>query len=81
MNPLIFYTRPGCHLCEDGEWIVEVALKGQSQPLELINIETAPHLEAQYGQRIPVLYHPQLPTELNWPFTPESILAWLAPVL
>lgn len=77
IRPITFYTKPGCHLCEDGLWIAEIALKAAAVPLETVDISHSQSLTERYGNRIPVLSHPNLPTELGWPFTPESILAWL----
>ena len=77
MSEIIFYTKPGCHLCEDGVWILEMALRDQDITFAEVDINTDANLTEQYGVRIPVLHHPDLATELDWPFTPESILAWL----
>lgn len=77
MNGLTFYTKPGCHLCEDGQWLLEVALRDRTLSVTYVDITTSPALTDRYGHRIPVLSHPHLATELDWPFTPESILAWL----
>jgi hypothetical protein len=77
MDLITFYTKPGCHLCEDGQWLLEVALRGRSNGVNYVDITTDPALEQRYGERIPVLSQPAVSTELEWPFTPESILAWL----
>ncbi len=80
MNNIIFYTKPGCHLCEDGQWMLEVALRSRTLAVTFIDITSAADLTDRYGHRIPVLCHPDLstePAELDWPFTPEDILAWL----
>jgi len=81
MNTIILYTRPGCHLCEDGQWMLEVALRDHQLPVQLIDISGRADLIDRYGIRIPVLSHAQLAHELDWPFTPEDILAWLGPLL
>jgi hypothetical protein len=77
MDTIIFYTKPGCHLCEDGQWILEVALSNRNIPVHSVDISTDDALTEQYSQRIPVLKHPKYTIELDWPFTPERILAWL----
>ena len=77
MDPITFYTKPGCHLCEDGQWLLEVALRGRPIDVNYVDITSDPVLTQQYGDQIPVLSQPAVSTELAWPFTPESILAWL----
>lgn len=77
MDPVIFYTRPGCHLCEDGLWILQGNLQDQALTIETVDISQNPALEAKYGPQIPVLRHAGMAADLAWPFTPESILAWL----
>jgi hypothetical protein len=77
MDVITFYTKPNCHLCEDGLWILEVALSNRDIPVHIVDISTDKALTERYGQRIPVLKHPPYSIELDWPFTPESILAWL----
>ncbi len=77
MQTITLYSKPGCHLCEDGEWILEIALKGRDVPVSKVDISTDFALIARYGTRIPVLNHPEYSTELDWPFTPETIISWL----
>ncbi len=77
MQSITLYSKPGCHLCEDGEWILEIALKGRDVPVSKIDISTDPALTARYGTRIPVLCLPEQNTELDWPFIPETIISWL----
>ncbi|MFQ5577685.1 MAG: glutaredoxin family protein [Anaerolineae bacterium] len=77
MEQLTFFTKPGCHLCEDGEWMVNVALRGRDVGVTYVDISGDAALQAAYGNRIPVLKHPRRPAELDWPFTPDTILAWL----
>jgi len=76
-DAITLYTKAGCHLCEDGEWMLEVALRGRSIPVRKVDITADPALSKRYSLRVPVLRHPARPTELAWPFTPESILDWL----
>ena len=77
MKPIKLYTKPNCHLCEDGLWMLKVAMRDHAFTFEAINIEQDVDLMARYGDRIPVLSHPTCSTELGWPFMPDSILAWL----
>jgi predicted DCC family thiol-disulfide oxidoreductase YuxK len=53
--PLVLYTRPGCHLCD--EMKAEIARADLGRPYELreVNIDTDPALAARFGLSIPVL--------------------------
>ncbi len=77
MQTILFFTKPGCHLCDDGAWILEIALQGRDAVITPIDITTDPALVARYGTRIPVLGQPNCTHELDWPFTPDTILDWL----
>ena len=77
MTHLTFYSKPNCHLCEDGQWILEEVLKERPMSVTYIDISQDEVLMAQYGTRIPVLGCSELETDLGWPFTPDDILAWL----
>ena len=77
MEAITLYTKPNCHLCEDGLWMLEVALRERPLPYKTVDISENTDLTTAYGLRIPVLHHPTCDTELAWPFTPEMILAWL----
>ena len=54
--PLVLYTRPDCGLCE--EMKAEIARARLSAPhtLKELDISGDSHLEATYGESIPVLY-------------------------
>ena len=51
MRNLIFYTKPGCHLCEDGQWMLEVAMRNYELPVMFIDITTDADLTERYGHR------------------------------
>ncbi|GAA1385773.1 glutaredoxin family protein [Catellatospora chokoriensis] len=51
MTRLTLYTRSGCHLCEDA--VAVLARIGE--PFEEIDISGDRELEAEYGDRIPVI--------------------------
>lgn len=51
MTRLRLYTRPGCHLCEDAV----AALARIGEPFEEVDISGDRELEADYGDRIPVI--------------------------
>ncbi len=44
-------TRPGCHLCE----VAKEALARIGEPWTEVDIESDPELDAEYGDRIPVV--------------------------
>ena len=50
-----FYTKPGCHLCEEAKQEILRAGGGQAYTLEEVNIEPDPTLRARYGTEIPVV--------------------------
>ncbi|GAA2396874.1 thioredoxin family protein [Catellatospora methionotrophica] len=51
MTRLTLYTRPGCHLCEDAVAVLERI----GEPYTEIDISGDRELEADYGDRIPVI--------------------------
>ena len=44
-------TRPGCHLCD----VAKEALERIGEPWVEVDIERDPELDAEYGDRIPVV--------------------------
>jgi Glutaredoxin and related proteins len=44
-------TRPGCHLCE----VAKEALDRIGEPWTELDVESSRELEADYGDRVPVL--------------------------
>jgi thiol-disulfide isomerase/thioredoxin len=54
---LTIYSRPGCHLCDEMEAVVQRVAASAATPIaiEKIDISTDPDLEARYGLEIPVL--------------------------
>ena len=53
---LTFYTRAGCHLCEDMEHILRPVATELGCALEQVDISTDRDLEARFGLEIPVLF-------------------------
>lgn len=75
MKSITLYTRPGCHLCEEAE---DVLNQLQTQPeVKKINIENNAELEKKYGLRIPVIVNSTHTAEKGWPFGPEDIIELL----
>lgn len=66
MEPLILYSRPGCHLCEEAAALVAAA--APAVPLEVVDIEYDLDLIQRYGDSVPVLRRPADGAELRWPF-------------
>ena len=52
---VLFYTRPGCSMCDRAYEIVERTLAPYSGTLKVINVESDPDLEARYGHDLPVV--------------------------
>ncbi|MGH8951077.1 MAG: glutaredoxin family protein [Acidimicrobiia bacterium] len=53
-----FFTRPGCHLCDEARPLVERAIRRRGGTLEEVDIDTDDVLIRDYGMRIPVLLGP-----------------------
>ena len=72
-TPVIFYTRPGCHLCEHAEAL----LRALAIEFRAVNIELDSELEKVYGLRIPVLRITGSGQELAFPFDAGTVRAFL----
>ena len=57
MIAIAIYSRPGCHLCEEMQAVVQRAVRasGVAATIEEIDISVDTDLEARYGVDIPVL--------------------------
>jgi thiol-disulfide isomerase/thioredoxin len=55
MPALKLYGRPWCHLCEELRVELEPIAAEFGVPIEWIDIDTDPALEALYDERVPVL--------------------------
>jgi len=72
------YGTSACHLCEQAEALVVMALRnGAGCIVEDVDISDSDELMARYGERIPVLAH-QDGRELNWPFSASDVVRFLA---
>lgn len=54
-SDLIFYTRPGCHLCEAALPHAQRAARLVGRRLSVIDIDSDDDLVVEYGLRVPVL--------------------------
>ena len=52
---VVFYTRPGCHLCEEAEREIAAARCHGLYTFEKVDIDTDPDLARRYGWDIPVI--------------------------
>ena len=52
---VIFYTKPGCHLCEDAKREIERAGCAGQFTFEEVNILDDPELRRRYATEIPVV--------------------------
>jgi len=68
-EPLIVFTREGCHLCDLAVSMVsEAGLRWKE-----VDIDTDPELVREYGNHVPVLHHPGSGKELYFPFDVEQV--------
>ena len=52
---VLFYTRAGCHLCEEAWEIVSAAQRRFGFTLEQVDVDTDPTLAAAHGECVPVV--------------------------
>ncbi|HEX6623824.1 MAG TPA: glutaredoxin family protein [Pyrinomonadaceae bacterium] len=52
---VVFYTRPGCHLCEEAEREIAAARCHGLYTFEKVNIDADPDLVRRHGWEIPVV--------------------------
>jgi glutaredoxin len=51
-----FYTRPGCHLCDDARVIIERVCAELGEEYAEIDIETDQTLVDRFGEEVPVTF-------------------------
>jgi len=51
-----FYTRPGCHLCDDARVLVEAVCAELGEDYVEISIESDPELQRRFADEIPVTF-------------------------
>ena len=70
MEKFILFGTQGCHLCEDAEVILASVVYSFSGALQVENVDIAEKEQWQekYAIKIPVFYHPETGSELEWPF-------------
>jgi hypothetical protein len=76
MRPrFLLFQRDDCHLCDLALQVLAVA---RAPEFESVFIDGDPALEQRYGQRVPVWRDDARDLELDWPFTPEFLAAFLS---
>jgi glutaredoxin len=56
MIQIDIYSRPGCHLCDEAKAVIERVQLRFAFAVRVINIESDPALEKEYGEQIPVVF-------------------------
>lgn len=56
MIQIDIYSRPGCHLCDEAKAVIERVQRRFAFALRVIDIESDPALEKEYGEQIPVVF-------------------------
>ena len=57
MAPRItFYTRTGCHLCEEARLVIEQVCAELDEQYAEVDIDTDPALVARFGEEVPVTF-------------------------
>jgi glutaredoxin len=56
MVQIDIYSRPGCHLCDEAKAVIERVQRRFAFALRVIDIESDPALEKEYGEQIPVVF-------------------------
>ena len=50
------YTRPGCHLCEDAQQVIERVCADLGTSYDAVDITSSAELTSAFGERVPVTY-------------------------
>jgi glutaredoxin len=53
---ITFYTRTGCHLCEEARLVIESVCADLGEEYADIDIDTDPELVARFGEEVPVTF-------------------------
>jgi glutaredoxin len=51
-----FYTRPGCHLCDEARVVVAKVCEELGESFAEVDIESDGDLEDRYGEEVPVTF-------------------------
>ena len=75
MARYVLFQRDDCHLCD---LALQVLAAARLPEPDSVFIDEDAILEARYGVRVPVLRDDSTGAELDWPFDPATLRAWLA---
>ena len=53
---ITFYTRPGCHLCDEARVVVEQVCAELGESYAEVTIADDPDLERRFGHEVPVTF-------------------------
>ncbi|HEU5455893.1 MAG TPA: glutaredoxin family protein [Nocardioides sp.] len=57
MSPRVtFYTRTGCHLCDEARLVVEQVCAELGEEFVQVDIDADPELAARFGEEVPVTF-------------------------
>ncbi len=51
-----FYSRPGCHLCDEARLVVERVCADLGESYVEVSIDDDPELQERFGEEIPVTF-------------------------
>ena len=71
---LILYQRDDCSLCDQA---LAVLARARAPDFESVWIDDDAELERIYGARVPVLRDEEGERELDWPFEPDAVRAFV----
>lgn len=49
-----FYTRAGCHLCEEARSVVSAVCEDLGETFEEVDVDSSPELQEAYTDQVPV---------------------------
>lgn len=49
-----FYTRSGCHLCEEARSVVQAVCEDLGERFEEVDVDSSPELQDAYTDQVPV---------------------------
>ena len=71
----LLFQRDDCHLCD---LALEVLAAARAPDFGSVFIDGDEGLEGRYGIRVPVFHDAADGRELDWPFAPDTLAAFLA---
>ena len=73
-EPLILFTREGCHLCD----LVAGMIDRAGLAWRPVDVDGDDGLSEKYGLQVPVVRHPGSGRELQFPFDEDRLTRFLA---